>query len=601
MAYDIPDVLKKISNWKSQSGDMRTQYDQRWAKNHRIVKGIFDEEETTRSRVRGRSKIYYRKVWASSWRMVASFYNAYLKDRDTFKIEGRGPEDYHKSKVLQIMTEYRRDRMFRTQSLFIKTVWAFFNIVNYGWTCGKWYWDFNEDTGKDEPVYILYPNEQVFPDLAAETKEQMRYIIFVNYMAKDDMEEAGYDNIDKATPTSVPSNPLRSARYEGDRDPMQNPGDNEYPTPGRYTDDQKDGTNVGQKYEVWECFYREKGKIKLSVSCAGKVELKKVVDSPYGDRYPVTMGTCLTLSHKLMGEGFPEPLEGPQESINAILNMRKDNVAMSLNRGAVVARGANVDLQSLVNRRTGSVTLANDVNGVKWDDIPDVTRSAFMEAASDEAMMAEMSGITPGKQGMDSSDKATIAQINYSESNAKIDLFIALVGETYMRDFYSQLAFMVQKFETDEKVYRIANDQFRKDNQAPYLDDVYDIDFEADCTVNVGMGTVGRDMELKQTFLAMDRAMMSNQSLIQLVSIGAAPPDGIRLFDTTTFMEDILPKLGHKDINRYFIQVQNAPQQGQGTLGTGVNPGLAGRGVPQQGNGEMVTDNMLQMGSMGGI
>ena len=199
---------------------------------------------------------------------------------------------------------------------------------------------------------------------------------------------------------------------------------------------------------------------------------------------------------------------------------------------------------------------------------------------------------------MEGSDKATVAQINYSEANAKIDLFIALVGETYMRDFYTQLACLIQKFETDEKVYRIANDRFRKDKQSPYAEEVYDIDIEADCIINVGMGTVGRDMELKQTFLAMDRAMMSNQSLIQLVSIGAAPPTGIRLFDTTTFMEDILPKLGHKDINKYFIQVQNAPQQG--TEG-GMNQGLAGQSAPQQGDGNMGIDNMLQMGSMGGI
>src|SRR3990167_3821911 len=599
MADEIPEILNKISGWKAQSADMRLLYDQRWAKNHQIIKGIFGEDETTKSRVRGRSKIYYRKVWASSWRMVASFYNAFLKDRDTFKIEGRGPEDEHnKAKVLQFMTEYRRDRMFRTQSLFLKTVWAFFKIVNYGWTCGKWYWDYNAETGKDEPVYILYPNEQVFPDLSAETKEQMRYIIFVNHMTKEDMEDAGYENIDKCVPSAVPSNPLRSARYENDRDPMQNPGSNEYPKPGRYGDDQKDGTNVRQTYEVWECFYREKGKIKFSVSNAGKVELKKVVDSPYGDRYPATMGTCLTLSLKLIGEGFPEPLEGPQESINAILNMRKDNVAMNLNKGAIVARHGAVDLQSLANRRTGSITLANDVNAVKWDEIPDVTQSAYVEASVDENMMAEMSGITPGKQGMEGSDKATVAQINYSEANAKIDLFIALVGETYMRDFYTQLACLIQKFETDEKVYRIANDRFRKDKQVPYAEEVYDIDIEADCIINVGMGTVGRDMELKQTFLAMDRAMMSNQSLIQLVSIGAAPPTGIRLFDTTTFMEDILPKLGHKDINKYFIQVQNAPQQG--TEG-GMNQGLAGQGAPQQGDGNMGIDNMLQMGSMGGI
>lgn len=595
------EYLKKIATWKTESANMRTQYDHRWAKNNQMFMGIFGDDEKTKSKVRGRSKIYYRKVWATSWRMVAAFFNAFLKDPNTFKIEGRGPEDEHKAMVLQKMVEYRRDRMFRTQSLFLKTVWAFFNIVNYGWTCGKWHWEFNAETKKDEPVYTLYPNEQVFPDLSAETKEQMRYIIFVNYLTMDDMKEAGYKNLDKAVPVGIPSNPLRQTRYQNNIDPLQNPGENEYPSPGRYQDDQKDNMVAGKRYEVWECFYREDGKIKLSVSNAGTVELKQSKDSPFGDRYPVTMGTCLTLAHKLFGEGFPEPLEGPQESINAVLNMRKDNIALSLNRGTIVGRYANVDLQSLTNRRVGGITLADDVNAVKWDDVPDVTRGSYAEAASDEAMMAEMSGVTPGKQGMEGSDKATVAQINYTESNAKIDLFISLVGETYIKDFFAQLACLIQKFETDEKVFRIANDNFKAEKQAPYADDIWDLDFEADCIVNVGLGTVGRDMELKQAFLMWDRAMMSNQSMLQLVQIGAAPPQGIKLFNPVAFAEEVFPKLGYKNVSRFFLDVQNAPQQGEGG-GGGMDKGMMGKTVPQRGGDDIDMNlmNMLQGGNVAG-
>lgn len=597
---NTPEYLKKISGWKTESANMRTQYDHRWAKNNKMFLGVFDDTEVTKSRVRGRSKIYYRKIWAISWRMVAALFNAFLKDPNTFKVEGRGPEDEHGISILQKIVEYRRDRMFRTQSLFLKTVWAFFNIVNYGWTCGKWHWEFNEATKKDEPVYTLYPNEQVFPDLSAETKEQMRYIIFVNYMTMDDMKEAGYKNLDKAVPVGIPSNPLRQTRYQNNIDPLQNPGENEYPSPGRYQDDQKDNMVTGGRYEVWECFYKEDGKIKLSVSNAGAVELKPTKDSPFGDRYPVTMGTCLTLAHKLFGEGFPEPLEGPQESINAILNMRKDNIALSLNRGTIVGRYANVDLQSLTNRRVGGITLADDVNAVKWDDVPDVTRGSYAEAASDEAMMSEMSGVTPGKQGMEGSDKATVAQINYTESNAKIDLFISLVGETYVRDFFSQLTYFVQMFETDEKVFRIANDNFKTENQAPYADDVYNLDFEADCVVNVGLGTVGRDMELKQAFLMWDRAMMSNQSMLQLVQIGAAPPQGVKLFNPVAFAEEVFPKLGYKNVSRFFLDVQNAPQQGEGS--GGMNKGLMGKSTPQSGGGDVDMNliNMLQGGNVAG-
>jgi len=315
--------LDKVLKWKTDSENLRSLYDDRWAANTKLLNGIFTEEEAAKSRTRGRSKIFFRKIWATTWRLIASFYTTFLRDQDTFKIEGRDTQrDPHKARILHLMTEYRRDVLMREDSLFLKFIWGFQNIVNLGWTVGKLSWEFN--TGKDGPKFVLYPNEQVFPDMTAETKEDMRYIIFENYLQKEEMEELGYDNIDQAEATSVPSNVLRHTRHLNTRDPLQNPGENEYPTAGRYQDERRDA--VGAKvYRVWECFYKENGRIKFTVTNEGKVILKEAEDSPYGNRYPCIMGLCLTQAHKLLGEGFPEPLEGPQESYNANINMRKDN------------------------------------------------------------------------------------------------------------------------------------------------------------------------------------------------------------------------------------------------------------------------------------
>jgi len=182
--------------------------------------------------------------------------------------------------------------------------------------------------------------------------------------------------------------------------------------------------------------------------------------------------------------------------------------------------------------------------------------------------------------------KATVAQINFSESNAKIDLYIAIVAETFIRDFYSQLAYLIQRFETDETVFRVANERLRESIEDPmeraFTEDVYEVDdFEADVIVTVGIGTVGRDIEVRNTFLAMDRAIMSNQAAIALLGTGIVPPEGLTLFNTTEFMLDTLPKLGHKDVKKYKIQIP--AQQGQG----GQNPELAGRTQPQIGNNDI--------------
>ena len=597
--------ISQIQGWIQESTEIRASYDSRWAKNLRLMKGIFSEKERTDSVVRKRSKIFFRKIWASVWRITASLYELYLKDPDTFRIEGRdGFEDPVKARLLQFMVEYRRDRLMRTQSLFKKFIWGFQNILGLGWTVGKLSWEYNPETGVDGPRFILYPNEQVYPDLSAETKEDMQYIIFENFMTKSQMEEMGYKNIDEAVATTIPINELRGVRYAGKTDAAQKSGDNVYPSPGTEGAGGKDGSNIGQRYRVMECFYREKGRIMFCVNDGKRVTFVDEVESPYGDRYPVIMGECLTEPHKLIGEGFPEPQEGPQESLNSNLNMRKDNIALLLNRPTYVSKFGGVDYQALSNRKTGGIVLMDDINAIKEADMQDVTRSSYMEAGADEAMMMDMSGVNDALNGMMKNEKATVAQINYSAGNAKMDLYAAIVGESFLKDFYTQLAYLIQRFETDEKVFAIANDKLRNEI-GQYGGDIYNIDFEADCIINIGMGAAGREAEIRQTLLAWDRAIMSNQAAMAMLEIGISPPQGIRLVDTSQFLSDLLPKLGKKDIGKYFFAAkppaQDPTQPGMAAGGGQATAAMRGSMTPQVGNNIMPEANSLQVGGFGGM
>lgn len=595
--------LERCARWKQESSAARSRHEQRWAKNLRLSKGIFSDEEMSRSKVRQRSKLFFRKIWATNWRILASFYGAFLREPDTFRIEGRDGFDVYKAQILQTIMEYRRDKMMREDSLFKKFLWAFQDILDLGWSVAKLHWVYQPELGKDGPAFTVYPLEQVYADFSAGTEEQMRYLGFENFMSYEQLEENGYQNLDKVEACGMPFNQVRAARFYGQNDPLQNPSDKEYPSPGRYDDGEtKEGT--GKLYRAIEWFYLEKGRIMMMVENEGKAILKPAAPSPYGKCLPAIFGDCLTRAHQLVGEGFPEPLEGPQESYNGNMNMRKDNVALALNKGTIVSRFGNVDLQSLVNSRPGGVTLADDVNAVKEREITDVTASSYNEAATDEAMMQEMSGVTPSKNGMGQEQKATVAQINLSEGNAKIDLYIAIVGETFVRSFYSKLAYFIQLFETDEKVFRVAHTTWAQANmdQATgqpqmYPTDPYDLDFEADLIVNVG--AISRDNEVKNILLAMDRATMANQSLLALLTSGAPiPPEGIRFFNTTAFMETLLPKIGQKNVQDYFFMVQPPPLPPQG----GQDPAGRGRAEPQIGATGMLNDmNDLQAGGMGGF
>ena len=610
-------TLEKLRKYKEESEALRRSYDNRWAKNLKLFRGIFRDIETTFSKVRkNREKIFFRKIWSSIWRLTASMYYAFLKDPDTFKIEGRDMvDDPAKAAVLQKIVEYRRDRMYRHQNLFIKFIWGFQNIFIYGWSCGKISWQFKQDEDgnitKDEPEFILYPNDQCFPDMSVDSKDKMRFMHFLNYMTKGELEEEGFLELEDLQPDSVDSNVLRLARFQKENDPISNhsnatsyasPMGGEYPKAGTGNDEDTVEKNI-QRYKIYESFWKEGDKIKFGYHQNFKTWLRKKdidypIESPYGDKIPVIMGTCLTEPHKLLGEGFPEPLEAPQESINYILNMRKDNVALAMSGHTFVNRFGGVDLESLMNKSSSKYTLMDDTDAVRHEQIPDVTQSAYIEANADEAMMQEMSGVTAGKEGMGKETKATVAQINYTESNAKIDLYIAIVGETFMKDFYSELARQVQRFESDIKVYQIANEHLRVQTQNPAIENLYDLDFEADCIINVGLGTVGREVELRQLMLAYDRGIMTLQATANLAKLGVMPPEGMQVPNMSKIFEMILIKQGHKNIKDFFIQLPPPQMSPEGQGGQGMGGAIQ----PQVGETVMPTDmNMIQAGSMGGI
>ena len=139
---------------------------------------MFDAGEVSKSKVRGRSKLFYRKIWAISWRILASFYQIFLRDPDNFKIVGRDADkDNVRSKILHFIVKWRYDMMMRVDSLFIQFMWAFQDIINLGFCVGKFRWVLNEH--EDKPEFILYPPEQVYHDMTTAIKEKKKYIMFL--------------------------------------------------------------------------------------------------------------------------------------------------------------------------------------------------------------------------------------------------------------------------------------------------------------------------------------------------------------------------------------------------------------------------------------
>ena len=585
-----------------ESKSIRNKLEHEWAKSQKISKGIPLYKEKEVSSVRRRPKIRFRKVWSNATRLLASLFQAFLLDKSKFRVRGFDQiTDFTKAKVLHEMTKYRLNWLYRRRNGFVKFLWAFMDAISPGLSVVKVHWKFNDEFNIDEPAITNYPLEQVCLDWSAATSDEMRYAFLENYLTKQQMEEMGYDNLDKAVAVSVPQNILRDVRYHETGDPLRSRdqdsasnyengtvGSN-YPAPGTGKAGETVKDYVQTRYRVLECFYKWEGKIHFSVfNPDGRVWLKEPEVSPYGKVYPLAVGSMLLEAHKLVPESIITPLSGPQEDLNMTMNLRKENQLLAMMGGWSIDKFGGVDRQALSNLRPGFIVTRNSGQGlVEPIKLPDVTQTSYVEANADQAMIDEMSGITPVKQGQTATDKTGVAQINLMESNAKERLFIATVGETLFRQIIYLLAYQIQLFETEETVFRVANDNLRKDLIAQGVDmskydNVYDVEFDMDIEVDVASNEVSRSIELQRKFMFIDRALQSNNATALLMRSGVQIPNPT-MIDVGKGLQDIAEELEIDDYQKYIVPIAPPPQpqQGEGAGAGGQVQSAEGAQAPQ--------------------
>jgi hypothetical protein len=583
------ELMVQLLSMKTTSDLWRDRLEYQAARSMRLVKGLPVEDQSTVSNVRKRRKLYFRKIWSSGYRILASMFQAFLQDMNQFRLEGRDEDkDPTYARVLQKLVEYYRDSLMRRRSLFVQFLWNFLDVIFLGQCYGKLYWRYNEETGDDHLDYKAYPLDQIICDWSAVLPSEMSYYGFENYLNKNQLEEEyGEEIAKKCVPTSVHVSPLRSIRYYKTPDPLMKISDNPettYPEAGTGTQPPHDQSlNL---YSVIELFYRKRGKkFMVVINPEGKVYLKDPQVSPYGKIDTLICGSMLLEAHKAVGEGMAEPMEGPQESLNYNINVRKDNVDMALRVRPVYDRDANIDLAALLDHRTGlPIGVDGNVNdAVKFDRPPDVTQSSYVEGSQDINIMDEYAGTNPTKQGNTNVDKTGVAQINLSEGSAKIDLFIATVGETFFRQWYYTATELVAKFCTDEKAMRIANEALRRDDPKAHTGpNIYDLeDLDVDVITEVGAGTVSRQVRVQQLNQFIGQSIQANNVTALMLKSGIQVPGGVTLLNITKMLLDMAPELGIRNVKDYEIPVGPPPAEpGQPGSG-GQDQKAAGANAPQ--------------------
>ncbi|KKL21522.1 hypothetical protein LCGC14_2444620, partial [marine sediment metagenome] len=224
---------------------------------------------------------------------------------------------------------------------------------------------------------------------------------------------------------------------------------------------------------------------------------------------PYVIGFLHPESHTGLAESILNTNKDTFISLNGIKNQRFDNMALILNKHAIVRSDANADIASLMNRRPGGVTSVDgDVRtAIGWDEVPDVAASGYLEEDRLERDLDEATGLPDLKKGIreQQDELATQSLIKNEAANKKGSVNTQVMKVTFYIPIIEMLIALGRQHETDDKVMAIVGARMglvEKDDQIPSL---FEIEGQFFVKVNAGAGAVSRDLRLRQVDAAIAR------------------------------------------------------------------------------------------------
>ncbi len=174
---------------------------------------------------------------------------------------------------------------------------------------------------------------------------------------------------------------------------------------------------------------------------------------------PYVIGFLHPESHTGLTESVLNVNKDSFVALNGIRNQRFDNVALILNKHAIVRSDANADIASLMNRRPGGVTSVDgDVRtAIGWDEVPDVAASGYLEENRLERDLDEATGLPDLKKGIreQQDELATQSLIKNEAANKKGSVNTQVMKVTFYIPIIEMLIALGRQHETDEKVMAI--------------------------------------------------------------------------------------------------------------------------------------------------
>lgn len=481
---------------------------------------------------------------------------ALFSNMEVVNITPGNPDDVMNVASAQAMKEVLEYRLTRTIPSFQVCLGGFQDAQVTGTVCSYQYWEYEQKDGKktkDQPCIELRPIENIRLDGGASWLDPVSsspyfcdiipmYVCDVRSMMKNEDPKTNkpkwktFDDsvIIKAQPDVIDQ--TRQARLGKVQLPEDTPS----------------GIKSFDIVWVMRWFMRENGE-DMTYYTLGTEELltdpKPVEEVYFHGKRPYVIGYSILESHKVLKSGLPMLTKGLQQESASLTNDRIDNVKFVLNKRWLVARGRQVDVQSLVRGVPGGVTLMTDPKtDIQESNWPDVTSSAYVEHDRLRSAFDELAGnFSPSTKVANNAVNDTLGGSRMANQSAGMmsDYLLRTVIETWWEPVLRQLIMLEQHYETDDVILGICANKarlFPKFGISRITDMM--LMNEVNLTVNVGMGTAN-PVERMQKF------MMTMKAAVELV--GTAPP-GLNVLEA---LKELFSNAGYRDGSRFFSEQQD--------------------------------------------
>jgi len=520
---------------------------------HAAGSKYLSEEYKARSRLfRPKTRAVIRKNEAAG--AVALFSNMEIVD-----LQPANPDDPMSVAARDAMKALLEYRLTRTIPTFQIAMGGIQDAQTQGLVVSYQYWRYETRSGKkvkDEPCIELRPLENIRIDGGADWVDPVNtspylfdiipmYVCDVRAMMNSKDTKTGQPKwkklddakIAQALPDEIDA--TRRART------------------GKGTEQHREKKTVSDFDTVWvmRCFMRDDQGVDYTYFSLGTEHLltdpKPVEEVYFHGKRPYVIGCSVLETHRVFKSSMPMLVKPLQMEANDVQNQRLDNVKFVLNKRWLVARGRQVDVNSLVRNVPGGVTLTTDPKtDVIESNWPDVTSSAYVEQDRISADIDDIAGnFSPSTKVANNAMNDTLGGSKMAAMGAGLmtDYLLRTVIETWWEPVLRQLMLLEQYYETDEVVLKVAAQKaqlLKNYNLYAVGEDL--LSKEVLLNVNVGMGASNPQQRM-QNFL------FATQAAIGLMN--TAPP-GVNVQE---MVKEVYSNAGYRDGSR-FMQMQQDPR-----------------------------------------